>query len=117
MELSERRVADVAILELIGKFTTPDDRGQLRRKVIELILRGERHIVFDLSHLTDIDSSGLGGFVTCHSRACRNGATIALAQPGRRVRELLVVTRLSMALDCYESEEQALESVGAAVLV
>jgi anti-sigma B factor antagonist len=105
------------ILDLTGKFTTADDVSQLRRKVIALILRGERNIVFNLAGLTELDSTGLGGLVTCHARACRNDVAIKLAEPGRNVYDLMHLTRLLTVFECYASVEEAFESFEAAALV
>jgi anti-sigma B factor antagonist len=100
----------VTILDLAGKLTVNDDLGQLKEKVASLLLKGRKSIIFDLGELTYVDSSGLGELVACHATAWRGGATVKLASAGRRLQDLLVLTKLLTIFDSYDSEAEALES-------
>jgi len=110
MHLSERRIGDVTVLDLAGKLTINDDLGRLKEKVASVILKGEKNIVFNVSDLTYVDSSGLGELVACHTTAWRGGANVKLAGATRRLQDLLVLTKLLTVFDAYDSEEAALES-------
>ena len=110
MQLSERRVGDVAVIEIGGRMTINDDLGRLKQKVASLILKGQKNIVFNLRDLSYVDSSGLGELVACHTTAWRGGATVKLAHAGRRLQDLLVLTKLLTVFDAYDSEEDALAS-------
>ena len=114
MQLSERRVGDVAVLDLAGKLTLTDDPGRLKEKINDLIQQGIRDIVLNLADLSFLDSSGLGELVASHTTAWRGGATVKLANAGRRVQDLLVLTKLITIFDAYESEIDALESFAVA---
>jgi anti-sigma B factor antagonist len=52
--------------------------------------------------------------VACHTTAWRGGATVKLANTGRRLQDLLVLTKLLTIFDSYESEEDALQSFAVA---
>jgi anti-sigma B factor antagonist len=110
MQLSERRIGEVTILDLAGKLTVNDELSLLKEKVASLILKGNSNIVFNLADLTYVDSSGLGELVACHTTAWRGGATVKLANAGHRLQDLLVLTKLLTIFDSYESESAALES-------
>ncbi len=114
MQLSERRIGDVAILDLTGKLTLTDHPGRLKEKISSLIFQGVHCIVLNLGDLTLVDSSGLGELVACHTTAWRGGATVKLANTGRRLQDLLVLTKLLTIFDSYESEEDALQSFAVA---
>ena len=114
MQLSERRVGTIAVLDLVGKLTLTDNPGRLKEKITTLIARGESNIVLNLAHVNYIDSSGLGELVASHTTAWRGGATVKLANAGQRVWELLVLTRLVTIFDCYGTEAAALESFAVA---
>jgi anti-sigma B factor antagonist len=114
MQLSERRIGDVAVLDLAGKLTLTDDPGRLKEKISDLIQQGIRDIVLNLADLSFVDSSGLGELVASHTRAWRGGATVKLAHAGRRVQDLLVLTKLITIFDAYETEIDALESFAVA---
>ena len=114
MQLSERRVGTVVVLDLVGKATLTDNPGRLKEKISSLVAQGESNIVLNLAHVNYIDSSGLGELVASHTTAWRGGVTVKLANTRRRVWELLVLTKLVTIFDCYESEAEALESFAVA---
>ena len=114
MQLSERRVGTIVVLDLIGKLTLTDNPGLLKEKITSVVARGESNILLNLARVTYIDSSGLGELVACHTTAWRGGATVKLANNGRRVYDLLVLTKLVTIFDCYGSEAAALESFAVA---
>lgn len=114
MQLSERRVGTIVVLDLAGKLTLTDNPGRLKETITRLIRQGEANIVLNLAQVNYIDSSGLGELVASHTTAWRDGATVKLANIGRRVWDLLVLTKLATIFDCYGSEEAALESFAVA---
>lgn len=114
MQLRERRVGTIAILDVKGKLTLTDNPGHLRDRLTSLVTQGVTNIIFNLGDLTYVDSSGLGELVACHTTAWRSGAQVKLANAGRRLQDLLVLTKLLTVFDAYDSEEQALNSFAVA---
>jgi anti-sigma B factor antagonist len=110
MQLTERRVGTIVVLDLAGRLTLTDNPGRLKETITGLIRRGETNFVLNLALVNYIDSSGLGELVASHTTAWRGGATVKLANIGRRVWDLLVLTKLATIFDCYPSEAAALES-------
>ena len=53
---------------------------------------------------------GLGELVACYTTAWRSGATVKLANAGRRIQDLLVLTKLLAIFDAYDSEAAAVDS-------
>lgn len=66
-------------------------------------------IVLNLSEVTRLDSMGLGLLVRHTERLNRRGGTIRLAAPQPFVTHLLSITRTSNFLQCFDSEEEAIE--------
>ena len=112
MTITERQVGPISVLVLSGKLTS-DDSGQLKGKVVSLMDAGRTQIILNLAAVTYIDSSGLGEMVSCHTTAKQKGA-VKLAQMGKRIQDLLVMTKLMMVFDVYDSEKEALDSFGPA---
>lgn len=112
MTITERQVGSTTVLTLAGKLTS-DDSGQLKSKVTSLMDAGKTQIVLNLAAVTYIDSSGLGEMVSCHTTAKQKGA-VKLANLGKRIQDLLVMTKLMMVFDVYNSEDEALKSFGSA---
>jgi anti-sigma B factor antagonist len=111
--MSERKVGGITVLELSGKMVASDTGGQLKEKVTSLVESGHKQIVLNLGALTYVDSSGLGEMVACHGTAMKGGGAVKLANTGKRMQDLLVMTKLLTVFDSHESEDAAIKSFGA----
>jgi anti-sigma B factor antagonist len=114
MTITERQVGSITVLDLVGKLTSTDDAGRLKDKVASLLFQEQKQIILNLGELSYVDSAGLGEMVSCHSTASRQGGQVKLANLGKRIQDLLVMTRLLTIFDVYDSEEEAVASFGAA---
>jgi anti-sigma B factor antagonist len=114
MNITERQAGSITVLALSGKITS-DDTGQLKEKVMSVLEQGRKSIILDLGGVTYIDSSGLGELVSCHTTASRQKAAIKLANLATRSKDLLVMTKLIMVFDVYDSEPAAIASFAQSV--
>ena len=110
MDISERRVGGVTIVDVSGRMIASENPGRLKDKVTSLIFQGEKRIILNLANVTYVDSSGLGEMVACHGSAVRGGGEVKLANAGKRINDLLVMTRLLTVFDAHDSEDAALRS-------
>ena len=67
MNISERRIGSVVILDLQGKILLGDGDIQLKEYIARLIEQGERRILLNMAGVPYMDSSGLGEVVRCRS--------------------------------------------------
>lgn len=109
MNITSRQVESVTVLSVSGKVIL-EYSGQLKEKVTSVLADGHKQIVLDLGGVTQIDSSGLGEIVSCHTTASRQGAAIRLANLGKRSKDLLVMTKLIMVFSVYDTEAEAIAS-------
>lgn len=68
-------------------------------------------LLVDLTHVTLIDSSGVGIFVTAHRNAESSGALFALANPVGPVGRVFEMTRTNKLLRIYPSVEEGLAAL------
>lgn len=113
MNISERKVGGVTVIDVSGKLVASEDPGRLKEKVTSLIFQDSKQIVINLGDVSYVDSSGLGELVACHGSALRGGGEVKLANTGKRIKDLLVMTRLLTVFDAHDSEDQAINSFGA----
>lgn len=113
MEIAERKVGDVTIVDVSGKMVASENPGRLKDKVTSLIFSGQKHIVINLGNVTYVDSSGLGEMVACHGSAVRGGGEVKLANTGKKIKDLLVMTKLLTVFDAHDSEDAAIQSFSA----
>ena len=112
MDISERKVGGITVIDVAGKLVASDNLGRLKDKVTSLVFQGEKQIVLNLANVGYVDSSGLGEMVACHGSALRAGGEIKLANTGKKIKDLLVITRLNTVFDSHESEADAIASFG-----
>lgn len=112
MEMIQRDVQGVAVLDLVGKLTSNEGTRELGGRVATLVADGRRQVVLNLGQLNYMDSSGLGEMVACYSKLQKAGGTIKLAQTTSRIQDLLAITRLVTVFDSYDTEALAVASFG-----
>src|SRR5687768_7319107 len=114
MEISERKVGGITIVDISGKLVASDNLGRLKDKITSLVFQGEKQIVLNLADVSYVDSSGLGEMVACHGSAMRAGAQVKLANTGKKIKDLLVMTRLYTVFDAHDTEAEAVNSFSGA---
>jgi anti-sigma B factor antagonist len=112
MQIIERHVGDVAIIDLSGKLVLGDSDDLLRDKVNSLVQQGHNHIVVNLSQVTYMDSSGIGELVRCYTTVTRRGGGLKLLGLTKRIHDLLAITKLLTVFDSYDTEKDAVASFG-----
>jgi anti-sigma B factor antagonist len=113
MQISERHVGDVGIIDLSGRLVLGDGDDLLRDKVNSLVQQGRMHILVNLSQVSYMDSAGIGELVRCYTTVTRRGGALKLLGLTKRVSDLLTITKLLTVFDAFDSEREALASFGA----
>lgn len=110
MQISERHVGDVAIIDLSGRLVLGDNDDLLRDKVNSLVQQNYKHIVVNLSGVTYMDSSGIGQLVGCYTTVTRRGGALKLLGLTKRISDLLAITKLLTIFDSYDTEKEVVAS-------
>jgi|TARA_B110000263_G_scaffold211167_1_gene194010 anti-sigma B factor antagonist len=110
MQIEERAVGDVTILDLKGKMTLGEGDIILKDKVNSLALQGKKHILLNLADVPYIDSSGLGEIVRTYTTMSRQGGSLKLLSLTKRITDLLSITKLLTVFETYENEADAVQS-------
>jgi anti-sigma B factor antagonist len=115
MQLEQRIVANVAIIKVIGDITLSKGGDVLLKdKVQSLLHQGYTNLLIDLSGVSYVDSAGLGELVQTYVTAKNRGGRLRLLNPTKRLKDLLVVTKLLTVFESYDNEAAALASFQAA---
>jgi anti-sigma B factor antagonist len=110
MQIDERVVGDVTILDLKGKMTLGEGDELLREKVSSLVSQGKQKLVLNLGGVPYIDSAGLGEIVRTYTTVSRQGGKMKLLNLTKRIEDLLSITKLLTVFEVYEDENEALQS-------
>ncbi len=110
MQINERTIGDITVLDLQGKLTIDDGAALLRDKVASVVFQGQIKVVLNLAGVGYMDSGGLGELVRCSMAARKANGSVKLANLTSRITDLLTITKLLTVFDTYDSEEKALAS-------
>ncbi len=110
MNISQREVEEIVVLDLSGRLTAGDESAQLREKILEDVSAGHSQFLLNLKNLDFIDSTGLGTLVICYTKLQQKGGALKLVNLSRRHIELLVLTKLTTIFEVFNDEQTAINS-------
>ena len=115
MQIEERQVGSVIILDAKGKLTLGDGDVLLKDKIHSLVQQGHKHVVLNLGDVPYVDSAGIGEIVGSYTTLSRVGGTLRLLNLTKRIHDLLAITKLLTVFETFTSEDEAVRSFPAAV--
>ena len=111
MQLSERRIGDVVIVDVSGKITLGDGGDQvLKDKMRSLVHQGHAKLLLNLGDVSYVDSAGLGEIVRTYTTVSRQGGKLKLLNLTKRIQDLLAITKLLTVFETYDTEQDAIGS-------
>jgi anti-sigma B factor antagonist len=110
MQIEERTVGEVLVLDLSGKLTIGEGDELLKDKINSLIQQGKRKLILSLEGVPYVDSAGLGEIVRTYTTVSRQGGQLKLVHLTKRIEDLLSITKLLTVFETYESEQEAVDS-------
>jgi anti-sigma B factor antagonist len=117
MQIEERKIGDVIVLDLKGKITLGSGDELLKDKINSLVNQGHRKIVLNLADVPYIDSAGLGEIVRTYTTVSKNGGSLKLLNLTKRITDLLAITKLLTVFETFETESDAVRSFSASAKV
>ena len=96
MQIEERTVGDVVVLDLKGKITLGEGDELLKDKVNSLVNQGHKKIV------------------RTYTTVSRQGGSLKLLNLTKRITDLLSITKLLTVFETFDSESDAIQSFSAA---
>jgi anti-sigma B factor antagonist len=110
MQIEERVVQNVTVLDLKGKMTLGEGDELLKDKINSLLQQERKQIVLNLEGVPYIDSAGLGEIVRTYTTVSRQGGKLKLVNLTKRITDLLSITKLLTVFETFESEQDAIRS-------
>ena len=114
MTTSTRQVGGVTIVDISGRIELGEESAALRDMVRDLLGKGHKQILLNLSDVHYIDSSGLGALVSSFTSARKKGAELKLLNLTDKVTDLMQMTKLYTVFDIQNDEAVAVKSFGQA---
>jgi anti-sigma B factor antagonist len=114
MQIEERPLGDIVVLDLKGKMTLGEGDELLKDKINSLVHQGRRKVVLNLEGVPYIDSAGLGEIVRTYTTISRQGGSMKLLNLTKRITDLLSITKLLTVFETYDNEADAVRSFSSA---
>lgn len=95
MRIIVKEEDDVAILQANGRITLGEGTVVFRDTVRQLLRKGFRKLILDMTDVTYVDSSAMPGELVSAFTSTRNlGGDLLLVNPTKKVRDLMQITKL-----------------------
>lgn len=109
MEMHEERLGEVTVVRIAGRLDAVSAQ-RIRDKVKACIQSNQLKLVFELSEVDFVDSSGLGSLVASLRSLNRMGGDLKLAGLQDRVRAIFELIRLNHVFEIFGDGSSAVGS-------
>ena len=110
LNISERQVGDVTVLDMDGKITIGEGSVALRTAIRRLLEEGKKKILLNLAKSATSIPAASANWFPATPRSTKRSGQLKLLNLTQKLQDLLTITKLLTVFDVYESEEEALAS-------
>jgi anti-sigma B factor antagonist len=110
MNIAERQVGDITIIDLQGNIMFEDGDQELRGAIALALESGKKSLVLNMGEVPYMDSAGLSELVRSYVAVGKRGGKIVLVDLTRKVQDLLTIAKLLTVFETFDSEAAALAS-------
>jgi len=108
LQITQRDLApSVVAVEVAGKLMLGPDGEQIVSLVEELLAKGKKTIIFELSGLSVIDSTGIGRFIASYNKIVEAGGEMRMAGATGHLFHSFHISMLDQVFPFYATVEEA----------
>jgi anti-sigma B factor antagonist len=108
LNIENRKIEpDVVVMEMHGRITMGSDSQKIEWGLAQLLNERQTKVIFDLTDVCYVDSSGVGILMMCHAKLKKAGGALYLAGAQGFVEEALAMTSLNKIVPLYLTTRQA----------
>jgi anti-sigma B factor antagonist len=111
MDIATEEIGDVTVVVLPGGQLDASNAKEFKR-VVAPVLEPCQRVIFDLSALDFVDSSGLGAMLSCLRQLNAKGGELKLCSMSKPVRALFELVRMHRIFDIHGTRGDALRAFG-----
>jgi len=98
---------DIAVLEMNGRIVLGNTSRDVELKLSEVLAAQMKKIIFDVSGITMLDSTGIGILVVCQGKIGKSGGKLHIAGASGLVEDILKVTNVDKILQLFPTVNEA----------
>jgi anti-anti-sigma factor len=108
LTIEKKRLApDIAVLEMSGRIILGNTSRDVELKLAEVLAEQAKKIIFDLTGVTILDSTGIGILVVCQGKVNKAGGKLHIAGATGFVADTLRLTSVDKILALFPTVAEA----------
>ena len=111
MNIGQRKIGDITILDLQGNIMFEDGDLELRAAIGSVLESGGKKVVLNMGEVPYLDSAGLSELVRSFVAVNKRGGRVVLFDLTRKVHDLLSIAKLLTIFETFDSEADAIRSL------
>ena len=105
---SSKKEGNIHIFTLIGDLIDKNQADKLIEEINDTIVNNHIRFIVNLGELKYLNSSGLTILIQILTKARKAGGEAVIANVGKRIKELLVITKLNTVFTVADTVEQGI---------
>ncbi len=97
----------IAVLVMTGRIAMGSDSQRIEWGLAELLRENCTKVIFDLTEVSFLDSSGIGILMMCHAKLKKAGGGLHIAGARGMVKETLEMTSVDKIVHVYPTAAEA----------
>jgi len=112
LSIEQKRIdPDIVVMELSGRITMGSDSQKIEWAVVQLLKESQKRVIFDLSNVCYVDSSGVGILMMCYAKLKKAGGALYLVGVQGMVEEALAMTSVNKIVPLYSTTKKAAQDL------
>jgi anti-sigma B factor antagonist len=112
LNIVEKEMApDLTLVELTGRLALGRESQRIETLVEDLASKGSRRVIFDLTGVDYIDSTGISMVALASGKLRESGGSLAIVASGGRVLQLLNLTQMHNIVKVCPTVEAAIAAL------
>lgn len=109
MELKLEQVGDVTVAQVCAETLSANNVQDFKSEMAKILKPGSK-VVLDMGKVKFVDSSGIGGFLSCVNNLSSSDSQLKLCNVTIQVRNLFELVRVHRFLNVFNTSEEAVRS-------
>jgi anti-sigma B factor antagonist len=98
---------DIVVLAMDGRITMGSDSQKIEWGLQRLLKENRKKVIFDLSSVNFLDSSGVGILMMCYAKLKKAGGSLRIAGAKGMVEDTLEMTSVNKIIQFYPTTVEA----------
>ena len=110
-KVKQSTVGEVTLVEPRGEFVGGNETEELREVLTTNSGNGVTKLLVDLAGVSYLNSTALGVLIAAHTNFAKRGASIALCNVSENIRNVFVITKLTLVFTIFHTCEEGLAAL------